>query len=178
MCRQQDILEQPLYHQSDFCSEKAKQSYRVTCYGSSSAKTPDMYLKAAKSVGYTLAKRGHTCINGAGGFGCMAAINDGGVEGDGNIIGVIHEMFLVDNGYFKSSENGQHRGNMGTHRAFNTAANNNCANQQEGPLRQILIARGDDLTERKRLLVENTDAILVLPGGPGTWDGKYPYNID
>lgn len=27
-----------------------------------------------------------------------------------------------------------------------------------------------DLQERKRLLVENADALVVLPGGPGTWD--------
>ena len=35
---------------------------------------------------------------------------------------------------------------------------------------EILIARGNDLQERKKLLVENADALIVLPGGPGTWD--------
>jgi hypothetical protein len=34
----------------------------------------------------------------------------------------------------------------------------------------MLVARGKDLQERKRLLVENSDALIVLPGGPGTWD--------
>lgn len=29
---------------------------------------------------------------------------------------------------------------------------------------------GNDLQERKKFLVNNTDAIIVLPGGPGTWD--------
>uniref|UniRef100_A0A7S4ELD4 Cytokinin riboside 5'-monophosphate phosphoribohydrolase n=1 Tax=Pseudo-nitzschia australis TaxID=44445 RepID=A0A7S4ELD4_9STRA len=29
---------------------------------------------------------------------------------------------------------------------------------------------GDDLQERKKFLVTNTDALIVLPGGPGTWD--------
>jgi predicted Rossmann-fold nucleotide-binding protein len=33
-----------------------------------------------------------------------------------------------------------------------------------------VIARGNDLQERKRLLVEGADALAVLPGGPGTWD--------
>lgn len=29
---------------------------------------------------------------------------------------------------------------------------------------------GEDLQERKKILVEGADALLVLPGGPGTWD--------
>ena len=36
--------------------------------------------------------------------------------------------------------------------------------------RELLIARGDDLQERKKLLVKDADALIVLPGGPGTWD--------
>ena len=29
---------------------------------------------------------------------------------------------------------------------------------------------GPDLQERKKFLVADTDALIVLPGGPGTWD--------
>lgn len=29
---------------------------------------------------------------------------------------------------------------------------------------------GPDLQERKKFLVSNTDALIVMPGGPGTWD--------
>jgi predicted Rossmann-fold nucleotide-binding protein len=33
-----------------------------------------------------------------------------------------------------------------------------------------LVAGGDDLQERKKLLVKDAEALVVLPGGPGTWD--------
>ena len=47
-----------------FCLQKATTSLNVTCYGSSSAKTPIRYLEEARSLGYMLARRGHICING------------------------------------------------------------------------------------------------------------------
>lgn len=34
----------------------------------------------------------------------------------------------------------------------------------------MLVASGPDLQERKKLLVKDADALVVLPGGPGTWD--------
>jgi predicted Rossmann-fold nucleotide-binding protein len=34
----------------------------------------------------------------------------------------------------------------------------------------IKLVGGPDLQERKKFLVANTDALIVLPGGPGTWD--------
>jgi len=124
---------------------------RVCCYGSSSEQTPAAYMKEAYSLGYTLAKRKHTCVNGAGGAGCMAGMNKGAADGNGKIVGVCHEMFLVDGSDWLSSE-GVHREVFG-----------NCD-------RELKIARGNNLQERKRLLVEGADAIVVLPGGPGTWD--------
>jgi hypothetical protein len=84
-----------------FCLDTtASQSLNVTCYGSSSSKTPERYLEEARLLGYILSRRGHVCINGAGSFGCMAAMNDGVHAGEGHVRGVIHEMFLADNGYF------------------------------------------------------------------------------
>jgi hypothetical protein len=77
-------------------AEKASKQLRVTCYGSSSSKTPEDYIQAAWSVGYILAQRGHICVNGAGATGCMGAMNKGAVAGNGHIVGVIHEMFVVD----------------------------------------------------------------------------------
>eukprot|EP00980_Cylindrotheca_fusiformis_P000225 scaffold52_cov183-Cylindrotheca_fusiformis.AAC.4 len=148
----------------EFCSQRAKRSIRVTCYGSSSAKTPQPYLRAARDLGYTLAKRGHICVNGAGSFGCMAAMNDGAVLGNGHIVGVIHEMFVVDNwGDRKVSRDG------GAHAALTKSASNS-QDGESGPIREILVARGKDLQQRKRLLVENAESLVVLPGGPGTWD--------
>jgi predicted Rossmann-fold nucleotide-binding protein len=142
---------------SPFVGEKARTPLRVCCYGSSSAKTPVLFLKEAWNLGYILAKRGHTCVNGAGSFGCMAAMNDGADAGDGHIVGVIHEMFLVDGNDFIDRDGGAHSVFKGTGRE---------------PLigREILVAGGDDLQERKKLLVQGAEALVVLPGGPGTWD--------
>ena len=46
--------------------EKAPTPLRICCYGSSSSRTPAKYTDAAYNLGYHLAKRGHTCVNGAG----------------------------------------------------------------------------------------------------------------
>ena len=81
--------------------------------------------------------------------GCMAAMNKGAHDGNGRIVGVIHEMFVVDGSdWFTGSS------------SVFTA----------GGRHEIIIARGNDLQERKRLLVKGADALVVLPGGPGTWD--------
>mmetsp|Transcript_14092 Transcript_14092/g.29784 ORF Transcript_14092/g.29784 Transcript_14092/m.29784 type:complete len:427 (+) Transcript_14092:59-1339(+) len=211
----------------------APRSLNVTCYGSSSAKTPERYLHEARLLGYILAKRGHVCINGAGSYGCMAAMNDGVHAGDGHVRGVIHEMFLADNGYLDNNgkdaidskdaididivDRSQTKPNQKTllrrassHRVFENAIvlSRHGQNQQQqqpktnrqgttdgnsngdddekasttgipsddetpkkpSPIREILVAGGDDLQERKKFLVTNTDALIVLPGGPGTWD--------
>lgn len=85
----------------------------------------------------------------------MAAMNQGAHDHRGHIVGVIHEKFVVDGSdWFE-----------GAHSVF---ANKN--NKERGGGAEILIARGNDLQERKRLLVEGADALVVLPGGPGTWD--------
>jgi uncharacterized protein (TIGR00730 family) len=86
------------------------------------------------------------CVNGGGKFGCMGSLNDGCNEAGGKVVGVIHEMFLLD---------GAEHFDPGAPNAKNTT---------------LLVATGDDLQERKRLLVEGCDGIIVLPGGTGTWD--------
>jgi predicted Rossmann-fold nucleotide-binding protein len=141
-----------------FLQKDLTKPLRVCCYGSSSPKTPDKYMNEAYNLGLLLAKRGHTCVNGAGAHGCMSAMNNGAVAGDGHIVGVMHEMFVVDGADWL--------GVCGTHDAFRTS------NSQggSGPTREILIAGGDDLQERKKLLVDKADALVVLPGGPGTFD--------
>ncbi|KAL3926381.1 MAG: hypothetical protein SGARI_005629, partial [Bacillariaceae sp.] len=162
---------------SAFCNEVAAKSLRITCYGSSSSKTPEKYLKEASALGYILAKRGHVCVNGAGSFGCMAAMNDGVLEGDGHVVGVIHEMFLVDNGYW--GVDGVVIRDGGAHAVFAKAKTRSKHDKEkvttvdsstEKPVREILVAGGSDLQERKKLLVQKCDGLVVLPGGPGTWD--------
>lgn len=61
----------PAALETEYVTTPAKTKLRICCYGSSSAKTPDKFLKEAWSVGYILARRGHTTVNGAGSFGCM-----------------------------------------------------------------------------------------------------------
>jgi predicted Rossmann-fold nucleotide-binding protein len=174
----------PTVANGKFCAELAPRSLRVTCYGSSSSRTPERYLREARSLGYILARRGHVCVNGAGSFGCMAAMNDGCLAGNGHVVGVIHEMFLVDNGYWGNSETVTKTviRDGGAHRVFENATMGSNEEHEEshsgaavaadehGPIREILVAGGDDLQERKKLLVRNADALVVLPGGPGTWD--------
>lgn len=142
-------------------------------------------------MGYILGKRGHTCVNGAGAFGCMAAMNDGCYAADGYMVGVIHEMWLSkaddalrDGGAhfaFSSTENAVHNDTTAA-AAANDAPDgpsmpskphrggSQFASTGSKKKREILVARGKDLQERKRMLVENADALVVLPGGPGTWD--------
>lgn len=128
--------------------EKAPTPLRICCYGSSSSRTPLKYLDAAYNLGYYLARRGHTCVNGAGSSGCMASMNRGAHEGDGIIVGVIHELFAVDGSdWFE-----------GCHDVFNNTKHT------------YIVAKGNDLQERKKLLVEGADGLVVLPGGLGTWD--------
>lgn len=134
---------------ANLSKEAAPTPLRICCYGSSSSRTPTKYTSAAYTLGNLLAKRGHTCVNGAGSSGCMAAMNHGAHDGHGHIVGVIHEKFVVDGSdWFE-----------GAHSVF-----------REGSGNEILVARGNDLQERKKLLVKDADALVVLPGGPGTWD--------
>jgi len=182
----------PQILRNEFCLQSASNSLHVTCYGSSSSKTPLRYLEEAASLGYMLARRGHICINGAGEFGCMAAMNDGVLAGEGHVRGVIHEMFLADTGYFEINDKIERRRGS-SHRVFEDAIilkkQQNNHNVDRGHIdgynhgtdpidtdmkkiliREIFVAGGNDLQERKKFLVNNTDAIIVLPGGPGTWD--------
>jgi predicted Rossmann-fold nucleotide-binding protein len=142
---------------SDYVSQVAPKSLRVVCYGSSSSKTPEKYLTEARALGYILACRGHICVNGAGSFGCMAATNAGAASGNGHIVGVIHEMWVVDGSDWDAQD-------AGAHDVFQNPA------ERDGPIRELIVAGGDDLQERKKLLVKDADSLIVLPGGPGTWD--------
>lgn len=92
----------------EFLSKRSDDPLRTTCYGSSSSATPVEYLAEAEMLGRALALRGHTCVNGAGSAGCMAAMNDGASDEGGDIVGVIHEMFVVDGSDWTTEEGGAH----------------------------------------------------------------------
>lgn len=69
---------------------------RVGVFGSSSKDTKVAYLEEAERLGELLADRGYTCVNGAGKFGVMGALNNGCCRKNGKIVGVIHSIFCVD----------------------------------------------------------------------------------
>jgi uncharacterized protein (TIGR00730 family) len=119
---------------------------RVCVYGSSSPNTPSAFTNAAFNLGALLAKKDYVCVNGGGKFGCMGAVNDGADANGGEIVGVIHAMFLVDGAEYLDA------GSLGNKR------------------HSLIVCKGEDLTERKAKLVEGADCIVVLPGGTGTWD--------
>lgn len=181
-----ELLKSSSVVQGDFAQGAAERPLRVCCYGSSSSDTPFAYLQPAAEVGYLLAKRGHTCVNGAGSFGCMSAMNEGAAFGNGHLVGVIHKMWLVDGplqyGVNQLRDGGAHpvfddpstkmfdaQGQLLKQDSQNDAQATTTSNS-DGPIREIFVAGGKDLQERKRLLVEGADALVVLPGGPGTWD--------
>jgi uncharacterized protein (TIGR00730 family) len=112
---------------------------KVCVYGSSSSRTSKAFTDAAYELGLELAKRGHICVNGGGANGVMGALNEGCVAGKGEIIGVIHQMFIVDG-------------------------------QEDSRITNMVVCRGNDLKERKQQLLDNGDAIIVMPGGVGTLD--------
>ena len=156
---------------SAFAQSRAPQPLRVCCFGSSSSQTPAAYLRPAAAVGYLLAVRGHTCVNGAGSFGCMAALNEGAVEGNGHIVGVIHKMWLKEGEDVKQKNAwGLQRPlrDGGAHAVFRGNDAKNSAG--DAPIRELVVTGGKDLQERKKLLIQNADGLIVLPGGPGTFD--------
>ena len=166
-------------------------SLRICCYGSSSSSTPLAYIKEAYSLGAVLAKRcaflfsllihvaasfpslpsfayllsnreshtllfsyttprGHICVNGGGAHGCMGAMNSGCDASGGTIHAVIHDMFVVDGAEYLEGDGKGCRVAKTRH--------------------SLTVTTGPNLKERKEKLVENVDAIIVLPGGTGTFD--------
>lgn len=123
----------------------APQRARVCVFASSSQQTPSAFLAAAARLGMLLARGGHVCVNGGGRSGGMGALNSAVAAGGGEIVGVIHSRWVVDEVEF----------------AVETAG---------GKGSRMLVFDGDDLAARKRGLRDACDGIIVLPGGPGTWD--------
>ena len=115
---------------------------RVCVFGSSSARTRPDYLAEARGLGALLAARGHVCLNGAGRFGGMGALNEGCLAGGGRVEGVIHRMWLPSGG----------------------------KDELQHGLTELKVASGPTLAERKKLLCEDADCFIILPGGPGTYD--------
>ena len=112
---------------------------RIVVYGSASPDTPQAFKDASFELGKLLAQRGHVCVNGGGNTGCMGSLSDGCLGNGGQVVGVIHEMFVVDG-------------------------------EEHTGVSEMLVATGDGLADRKRLLMQGCEAIIALPGGVGTFD--------
>ena len=137
--------------------EETTTPLRVCCYGSSSSRTPERYIDPAYRLGRALALRGHTCVNGAGSSGCMDAMNRGADDAGGGIVGVIHEKFVRRDGdWFEGASS-----------VFRLDDRDGGTGGGNGNKHEVVIARGNDLQERKRLLVEGADALVVLPWRTG-----------
>lgn len=117
-------------------------SLACTVFGSSSNKTPKEFLDASYELGVALGKQKILCVTGGGSYGCMSAVQNGCKDNNGMVLYVIHQKF-VDGGDVDLTAKG---------------------------VRKVIVAKGDDLSERKRLLIDNGDALIVLPGGCGTFD--------
>jgi uncharacterized protein (TIGR00730 family) len=65
----------------------------VCVYCGSSDKIHNHFLDAAYQLGATLAKRGLKLVYGAGSTGLMGAVANGALESNGEVIGIIPEIF-------------------------------------------------------------------------------------
>eukprot|EP00656_Telonema_subtile_P010393 TRINITY_DN15002_c0_g1_i1.p1 TRINITY_DN15002_c0_g1~~TRINITY_DN15002_c0_g1_i1.p1 ORF type:complete len:270 (+),score=40.61 TRINITY_DN15002_c0_g1_i1:83-811(+) len=102
----------------------------------------DRFLRESEILGELIAKGGHVCLNGAGKFGCMGAVNRGCQRFKGKVEGSIHQIW----------------------------AKGGAVDEEQEGLTVLHVAGGATLAERKRLMYQDADAFIVLPGGPGTMD--------
>jgi hypothetical protein len=67
----------------------------VCIYCGSSDKIHPQYLEAARQIGAAVARRGWVLWYGAGGTGLMGAVADGALQADGQVIGVMPDLFYT-----------------------------------------------------------------------------------
>merc|ERR1711924_180700 len=70
--------------------------WRICVYGSSSKRTPDVYMKAADGLGRAIAEKDLICVNGGGRTGVMGGVNMGVRAAGGKTLGVIHSMWIKE----------------------------------------------------------------------------------
>lgn len=115
-------------------------SHRVVVFASASPNTPRHFLDAARELGDLIATEGHICVNGGGNLGSMGALNTSLKSKGGKITTVIHRRWVVDGEDFDNASG------------------------------ESLVVDGNDLSERKRKMIEGASCVIVLPGGLGTLD--------
>lgn len=65
----------------------------ISFFGASSDRISSVYTDAAYDLGCKLAKRGHTLVYGAGGYGLMGAVARGATDNGGRVIGYSPKFF-------------------------------------------------------------------------------------
>jgi uncharacterized protein (TIGR00730 family) len=110
-------------------------------YCGSSPGLDSEYMKLAQATGTLLAKRDITLVYGGGSNGLMGAVARATIAAGGRVVGIIPEL-LVEKEY-----------------AFNAL--------KIAPHELHIVP---DMHTRKRMMAENSDAFLTLPGGLGTFE--------
>jgi uncharacterized protein (TIGR00730 family) len=135
-----------------------QQSYSICVFCGASPHVEMKYFLLAKELGKLIAEKNHKLIYGGGSVGLMGAVSNSALDYNGEVIG-IYPTFLQPTEKIQSIE----------------PANNN--------LSQLILVK--DLSERKKLMIEMSDAFVILPGGFGTLDEvfevitwKYLNNLD
>jgi uncharacterized protein (TIGR00730 family) len=114
---------------------------RLAVYCGSATPADPRYVQLAAEVGTALAKQGIGVVYGGGRLGLMGAVAGAALMAGGEVLGVIPEALVGDNG----------RGGE--------VANYDC---------ELTIVA--DMHERKAAFTRLSDGFLVLPGGVGTMD--------
>ena len=110
----------------------------VCVYCGSSPGRSDIYVKAGRALGRSLAKAGLRLVYGGGTKGIMGAVADGALRAGGKVTGIIPRFLL----------------------------NREATEAALGRLDEIVIT--ENMHERKHRMFEASDAFVALPGGIGT----------
>lgn len=118
--------------------------FSITVFAASSANAPDIYHQTAFELGQALAAKNYRVFYGGGRGGLMRALADGIIENNGEITGVIPVSLL---------------------HAVDSRLSENDVKQH------LIIAV--DIERRKDILMQDSDVIIALPGGVGTFEELY-----
>ncbi len=115
----------------------------ICVYGAASDNILKVYISEGEALGAEMAKRGHNLVFGGGGTGLMGAVARGMHScGGAKIIGIVPNFF---------TQSGQ---------------------RVDGVLFDKIdeYIETETMRERKKLLADMADAIIIAPGGIGTYD--------
>jgi len=140
----------------------------------------------ARELGEEIAKAGYLCINGGGKNGCMGALNEGARANGGKVRSFIfiiarckeflaHPPFLLSLRPTPSwASTHPSPPSLPPHQKsqIKTVIHGKWImdKMEFEDVDELVVAQGNNLQERKRLLWETCDCVVVLPGGTGTWD--------